>query len=91
MQLQTQTLFSWERVRAAASNQGSGLAQDRHEKAGGTVETWRLEPKILGCESSEENTSSREISSSGRGTKFHRKQRGMVCVCFVSNNDWAAG
>ena len=33
-QLQTQTLFSWERVRARPVTGVPGLAQDRHEKGG---------------------------------------------------------
>ena len=84
-------------MRAAASSLGFlGWHRTATKKAGGTSRNGRdSNPKYLGVKKfGGEYVIPGNIIVRQRGTKFHSGNNvGMVsvCVCFVSNNDWAAG
>ena len=84
-QLQTQTLFSWECVRAAASTLGFlGWHRTATKKAGGTSRNGRdSNPKYLGVKKfGGEYVIPGNIIVRQRGTKFHPGNNvGMVSVC----------
>ena len=86
-QLQTQTLFSWECVRAAASSLGFlGWHRTATKKAGGTSRNGRdSNPKYLGVKKfGGEYVIPGNIIVRQRGTKFHPGNNvGMVSVCVL--------